>query len=311
MNIVLLDADTLGADVNLEEFKNFGKFTIFGKTLKNETSQRIKDANIVITNKVVIDKDNMDKSPNLKLICIAATGMNNVDLEYAKLKGIEVKNVAGYSTQSVAQYTLMQGLNLLGRSGFYDKYVKSGEWSRSPIFVNLDRPFHDIEGKRWGIIGLGAIGREVALLASAFKCEVCYHSTSGKNTNQPYLHVSLNELLSSCDIISIHAPLNDVTNNLINTNELEKMKQDGILINVARGGIVNENALVKAINDEKIYACVDVLTSEPMVQDSPYLHVKKEERILLSPHIAWASVEARERLLEGIIQNIKTFLKDK
>lgn len=309
MKIVLLDKDTLGNDINLDEFKNFGEFVTYPKTNKDQTLQRIKDADIVITNKVLIDKDMMDECENLKLICIAATGMNNVDLVHAKQKNIEVKNVAGYSTQSVAQYTLMQVLSLLGRSAYYDEYVKSGQWAKSEIFVNLDRPFHDIEHKKWGIIGLGSIGREVAKLASAFNCDVCYHSTSGKNTQNNYSHVSLDELLQTCDIISIHAPLNELTNNLLDKNELAKLKQDAIVINVARGGIVNEQALVDAINDEKIYACIDVLTKEPMEANSPYLHVNKKERILFSPHIGWASIEARQRLVQGVLQNIKSFLQ--
>ncbi len=311
MKIVLLDKDTLGNDVSLEGFKEFGELTTYAKTSPEQVLQRVEGANIIITNKVVIGKDVIDKAKNLQLICIAATGMNNVDLEYAKQKNIHVKNVAGYSTQSVAQYTIMQGLNLLARSGYYDKYVKSGQWAKSDIFTNLDKPFYDIEGKKWGIVGFGAIGQKVAKLASAFDAKVCYHSTSGKNTKQDYPHVSLDELLRTCDIVSIHAPLNEKTNNMLAVNELAKLKQDAILINVARGGIVNEKDLVEAVNNEKIYACVDVLTKEPMQKDSPYLHVEKKERILFSPHIAWASVEARERLVEGIIKNIKEFMDGK
>lgn len=311
MKIVLLDADTLGKDANLDVFKEFGEVITYPKTSKDETLQRTKDAHILITNKVVIDKNVMDNSPNLKLICIAATGMNNVDLEYAKIKNIEVKNVAGYSTQSVAQHTLMQVLSLLGHNHFYDNYVKSGGWAKSPIFVNLDRPFHDIEGKRWGIVGLGNIGKEVAKLARVFGCEVCYYSTSGNNNNNTYTQLSFKELLTTCDIISVHAPLNEKTDNLINKEALSLTKQDAIIVNVARGGIINEEALVEAINNKKVYAAVDVLTSEPMSQNSPYLNIKEKERILLSPHLAWASVEARKRLIQGIVNNIQTFLKSK
>ncbi|PID47415.1 MAG: hydroxyacid dehydrogenase [Proteobacteria bacterium] len=311
MKIVLLDKDTLGDDVSLDVFSEFGEFVSYPKTSAQQTLERIKEAKIIITNKVVIDKNILDHATNLKLICIAATGMNNVDLEYAKKKNVSVKNVAGYSTQGVAQYTLMQALSLLGKNAYYDDYVKSGQWAKSEIFVHLGHPFHDIEGKKWGIIGLGSIGKKVAKLASAFDADVCYYSTSGKNTNQTYKQVSLDEMLSSCDIISIHAPLNEQTNNLLDAKELAKMKQDAILINVARGGIVNEKALVEAVNNNKIYACIDVLTREPMEKNSPYLNVKNKERILFSPHIAWASVEARKRLIKGIVENIKTFLKDK
>lgn len=311
MNIVFLDGDTLGSDSNLDVFSEFGNLTIYGKTSLDETISRAKNADIIITNKVILDKKVIDECPKLKLICISATGMNNVDLKYSKEKNIEVKNIAGYSTQSVAQYTLMQALNLLGKSRFYDDYVKEGKWVKSPIFVNLDRSFNDIENKKWGIIGLGAIGKEVAVLAKAFKCEVCYHSTSGKNTKQDYKHLQLDELLKTCDIISIHAPLNEQTNNLIDKDKLALLKQDAILINVARGGIINEEALVKVINDEKIYACIDVLTKEPMSENSPYLKVVKKDRILFSPHVAWGSVEARKRLIQGIVNNIKGFINGK
>lgn len=309
MNIVILDADTLGKDVSLESFKKFGEVTSYPYTSQEETAKRAKNAHILITNKVVIDRAVMDSCPFLKLICIAATGMNNVDLEYAKTKNIEVKNVAGYSTKSVAQHTFMQVLSLLGHNYYYNEYVQSGLWAKSPIFVNIDEPFHDIENKKWGIIGLGSIGLEVAKIATVFGCEVCYYSTSGKNNNQTYMQVSLDELLQTCDIITIHAPLNEQTNNLIDANKLAQMKQDAIIVNVARGGIVNETALVEAINAEKIYASVDVLTREPMSENSPFLHVKKKERILLTPHLAWASVEARERLIKGVSKNIEIFLK--
>lgn len=309
MNIVLLDGDTLGSDANLDIFKEFGEFKIYPKTAKNETLQRVKNANIVITNKVVIDRKILDGAKDLKLICIAATGMNNVDLEYAKKKGVEVKNVAGYSSQSVAQHTLMQVLSLMGKNRFYDDFVKSNGWVKSEIFVNLDKPFHDIEGKKWGIIGLGSIGKKVASLASAFDCEVFYYSSSGENRSDRYKRLELNELLSTCDIVTVHAPLNEKTDNLLDKDELALMKQDAILVNVARGGIVNEEALTKAINDEKVYASIDVLTTEPMRSNSPYLNINKKDRILFSPHLAWASVEARERLIDGIAKNIKDFIR--
>lgn len=309
MEIVLLDANTLGKDTNLNVFKNYGDLTIYPTTSPKEVDKRVQNATIIITNKVVINRQTMDNSPNLKLICIAATGLNNVDLEYAKQKGIAVKNVAGYSTKSVAQYTLMQVLSLIGHNHHYNHYVQSGEWVKSPIFVNIDKPFYELEGKRWGIIGLGNIGQEVAKLASSFGCDVCYYSSSGKNKNKTYKQLTLKELLKTSQIITVHAPLNEQTNNLISQKELALMQQDAIILNAARGGIINEEALVEAINNEKIYAAVDVLVSEPMSKDSPYLHVKKEERILLSPHLAWASIEARQRLIAGVCKNIEDFLK--
>ncbi len=309
MKIVFLDAKTLGSDANLSVFEEFGEFISYPTSTREEALKRAKDAQIIITNKVLIDKEMMDNATNLKLVCLSATGMNNVDLNYASQKGIEVKNVAGYSTQSVAQYALMQVLSLVGRAAYYDEYVKSGQWTKSEIFTHIGREFHDIEGKKWGIIGLGAIGKQVAHLASAFDVKVYYYSTSGKNKAQNYPHLELDELLKTCDIVSVHCPLNEQTKNLLGKEKLALLKQDAILANTARGGIVDEEALVDAINAKKIYASVDVLEEEPMSSSSPFLRLKEKERLLISPHIAWASVEARRRLIDGIAENIKTFLK--
>ncbi len=308
MKIVFLDASTLGKDANLEIFKEFGDFVSYETSTHEEAIQRAKDADIILTNKVLIDKELMDLCPKLRYVGLAATGMNNVDLEYAKQKNIEVKNVAGYSTKSVAQFTFMQVLSLLGKSQKYDAWVKSGEWIKSKIFTNLDHPTFDIDGKKWGIIGLGSIGKEVAKIAEVFGCEVLYHSTSGKNTNQPYKQVSLEELLKTCDILSVHCPLNEQTNNLIDTKELALLKQDAIIANVARGGIVNEKALSEAVKNEKLYAVIDVLAKEPMQKESAYVDVFKSDRILFAPHIAWASTEARARLVDGMVKNIKEFI---
>ncbi len=309
MKLVFLDSSTVGEDIDLGFFSKFGDFVSYPTSDYEQALKRAKEADIIITNKVLMDENLMSNCPRLKLVCLTATGMNNVDLSYAKKKNIQVKNVAGYSTKSVAQYTFMQVLNFLGQSKNYDEYVKSKEWVKSKIFTNLDFITHDIEGKKWGIIGLGEIGKEVAKIAEAFGCHVSYYSTSGKNTKQKYPHEELHELLKTSDIISIHCPLNELTNNLLDEKELVLLKQDAILVNVARGGIVNEKALSKAINNKKIYTCVDVLTSEPMSEDSPYLNITQKDRILFSPHIAWASVEARVRLMKGIEKNIEEFLK--
>jgi glycerate dehydrogenase len=309
MKIVFLDANTMGNDIDLSLFQQFGIIEAFKTTTVSERVTHIGDAKIVLTNKVLIDKEVMDACPHLGLICITATGTNNVDLEYAKQKGIVVKNVAGYSTASVAQTTMMLVLNLLGQCGYYDQFVKSGEWTRTSVFTHLDRSFWEIKGKRWGIIGLGTIGKEVAKIASAFGANVVYFSTSGANNDSNYERVSLEVMMQTCDIISIHAPLNDKTKNLITVEQLSLMKKGAILVNVGRGGIVNEDDLHEVIDTKEIYVGLDVLTVEPMIKNHPLLHVKHPERLIITPHIAWGSIEARTELMRQVGENIKEFLR--
>ena len=308
MKIVCLDAATLGSDVNLDVFGQFGEFVSFETTAAAERIERLKGADVVITNKVVIDKETMDAS-NLKLICISATGMNNVDLAYAAAKGIAVKNVAGYSTASVVQHTFACLFALTNRIKFYDNYAQSGEWAKSEIFTNLDRSIGEIAGKSFGIIGLGEIGRGVARIAAAFGANVSYYSTSGANANAEFKRLNLDELLNSCDIVSIHAPLNEKTQNLIGERELNLMKEGAILMNFGRGGIVDENAVARAIDGRNLRFASDVLEAEPMRADHPLLNIKNKENLILTPHVAWASYEARERLVTMIVENIKEFLK--
>jgi glycerate dehydrogenase len=235
--------------------------------------------------------------------------MNNVDLDAAKTMRIEVKNVAGYSTQSVVQHTFSMALYLIGKMAYYDNVVKSGSWSRSELFTDVSRPFFEIAGKRWGIIGLGSIGKEVARVATAFGAKVCYHSTSGENYGQKYLHVALEEMMKECDIISIHCPLNDKTHNLINASNLGMLKKGAVLLNLGRGSIINEADLAVELDKKEIYVGLDVLTPEPIAANNPLMHVKNKDRLLITPHIAWASIEARKKLLEGIVENIKTFME--
>ncbi len=308
MNIVLLDAKTLGDDLDLSIFEKFGDVSIYQTTQADKTYERIKDANIVITNKVVINADLLELTPKLKLICIAATGMNNVDLDAAKTMGTEVKNVAGYSTQSVVQHTFSMALYLIEKMAYYDHVVKSGKWTDSKLFTDVSRPFFEIAGKRWGIIGLGSIGKEVARVATAFGAKVCYHSTSGENYDQKYPHVALEEMMKECDIISIHCPLNDKTHNLINASNLGLLKKGAVLLNLGRGSIINEADLAVELDKREIYAGLDVLTPEPIAEDNPLMDIANQDRLLITPHIAWASIEARKKLLEGIVGNIKTFL---
>lgn len=277
-------------------------------TRPGEVVGRCRDAEVIITNKVVIDEETMSRLPALKLICIAATGMNNVDLAAAAERGIVVRNAVGYSTYSVAETTICSALSLLREAVYYDRYFKSGEYSAAERMFNFDRPTAQIRGKRWGIIGLGNIGREVARLATAFGCEVRYFSTSGRVRRENYPSVSLDELLEQSDIISIHCPLNARSLGLIGAEQLRKMKPSAILINVARGGIVDETALAEALNGGIIRgAALDVFTSEPL-RESPLLTLDDPYRLLASPHNAWSTVEAIDRLISCIAENIKEYL---
>ncbi len=310
MKIVLLDAKTLGDDLDITILESFGTLSVYQTTSPEETLERIQSADIIITNKVVITADMMEATPTLKLICIAATGMNNVDLDAAKSKGIEVKNVAGYSTKSVVQHTFAITLYLLEKMAYYDRAVKDGSWSKSGLFTDVSHPFYEISGKKWGIIGFGTIGQEVAKVATAFGAEVSYHSTSGKNLQQAYPHQSLESLLKACDIISIHAPLNDATYNLINKSNLQFIKEDAILLNLGRGGIINETDLASELDRRTLYAGLDVLEQEPLALNNSLNEVKHKERLLITPHIAWSSIEARKKLLEGIVENIQVFMEN-
>lgn len=308
MKIVVLDAKTLGSDISLDGLKEFGEVVTYETTSKEQTQSRVKDADIILTNKVVITKEIMSNS-SFKLICETATGTDNIDLIAARELGIEVKNVAGYSTNSVVQMTFSLALYLLGKMKFYDEFVKSANWAKSGIFTNIDKPFNEISGKTWGIIGLGNIGKKVASIAECFGCNIQYYSTSGKNSNSEYKQVSLDELMSSSDIISIHAPMNENTNNLITSKELNKMREKSVLLNLGRGGIVNEDDLACVLDEKEIYAGLDVTKVEPLPLSSPLYSVKKnQDRLVITPHIAWASVEARTKLMELTLENIREFL---
>lgn len=310
MKIVFLDKSTVGNVSNLELINEFGEVVCYDETSADQTIDRSSGADIIITNKVIIDKKVMDANPDIKLICIAATGMNNVDLDYAAEKGIVVKNVSGYSTFSVTQSTFAMLFSLINSIHYYDNYVKSGSYSKSPIFTHHDREFAEIKGKTFGIIGLGVIGQSVAKIADAFGCKVVYYSTSGNNTSQPYPCLKLDELLSKSDIISIHAPLNEKTNNLIDLGRLKTMKSTAVLINAGRGNIVNEEDLAFAIDHEIIAgAALDVFGQEPIQADNPLLKVQNTDNLIMVPHIAWASKESREMLIKGIYQNISEFME--
>ena len=311
MKIVFLDEYTLGG-ADLSIVRALGDYTGYAKTLPEEVVERAKDAEVVIVNKVVIGEREMNLLPNLRLICVAATGVNNIDLVAASERGIVVRNAVGYSTHTVAEATLGSVLALLRQTNYYDRYVKSGEYSASGEWVNFDRPTHRLWGKNWGVVGMGNIGREVARLASAFGCQVAYCSTSGAERKEEYDRMSMDELLAWADVVSIHCPLNDATKGLIDTEQIAKMKPSAVIVNVARGGIVVEEAVAKALDEDRLAgAAFDVYPSEPMPSSSPLLHVADPDKLLLSPHNAWSAVESIDCLVECIANNIKDYLKNK
>lgn len=309
MKIVCLDADTLGNDVDLDAvFGKFGEFISYNMTDASQTIKRLQGADIVLTNKVLITKDVIAQT-SLKLICVTATGVNNIDLEAAKEANIPVKNVAGYSTNSVAQQTFANILALRNSTSYYENYGKNSDgWAKSPIFVNLDRPIFELSGKKFCVVGLGTIGLEIAKIAQAFGCDVCYYSTSGNNLNPNYKKINFDEVLK-CDIISIHAPLNENTKNLFDANALNQLKDGAMLVNSGRGGIIDEEKIAQIIDEREIYFVTDVLEKEPIRADHPLLKVKNKDRLMITPHIAWASVEARKKLIELSAKNIEDFIK--
>jgi lactate dehydrogenase-like 2-hydroxyacid dehydrogenase len=308
VKMVFLDAVTVGDVGNLAEISSLGDYVSYELTRPAERIERIRGHNVVITNKVVIDRGVMDACPELELVSIVATGMNNVDLEYAAQKGITVKNVAGYSTESVTQCTFAMLFYLLNSSAYYDDYVKSGQYAASPVFTHLGREFRELKDVLWGIIGMGTIGKRVAQVAQAFGARVAYTSTSGRNLEVAgYGHLPLEELLQSADVVSIHCPLNDQTRNLLNESRLRLMKPTAYLLNMGRGGIVDEQALAQALDENRLAgAALDVLTSEPIAAQSPLLKVRNKEKLYITPHIAWASREARRLLITRTAENIKS-----
>lgn len=310
--VVVLDASTLGADLDLSVLHQFcDELKIYQTTCDEEVNDRIKDAYIVITNKVVINKINMIEAKKLELICISATGMNNIDLEGAKEQKIQVKNVVGYSTSSVNQHTFMMAFALISKMRYFEERIYNGSWEKSALFTDVSVPFHELSNMVWGIIGLGTIGNRVASSAEMFGAKVQYFSTSGKNTISPYHRTSLEKILETSDIVSIHCPLNETTKNLINQSNLHLLKEGAIILNLARGGILNEIDLAKEMDKREIYAGVDVFEKEPIESSNPLLHLKDKDKIILTPHIAWTSKEARIKLLEGIVTNIKDYLLKK
>ncbi len=309
MKLVILERNSVGTDVDVSCFEKFGEVTCYPNTVAANTSERVKDADIILANKAPLNESTLKDAPNVKLICLLATGFDNVDLAYCKSRGIKVTNVVNYCTSTVAQHTLLLALALSEKIAFYDDYVKSGAYSAQDRFSNFDRTFYDLEGKTWGIIGMGTIGRRVAGLAQAFGCRVIFYSASGKSTCTDYKRVEFDTLLQESDILSLHCPLSDRTRGLINKDALSKMKKTAVLVNVARGPVVDTRALCDALVTDRIAgAGLDVLEQEPMAKDNPLARIKDSSKLIITPHMAWASLESRTRLVDEVVKNIEAFL---
>lgn len=306
MKIVFLDSATLGA-CSLDPIARLGELVTYPTSTPAQALQRVAEADVLIVNKVRVTDELLAAAPRLRLVCEAATGVNNIDLDAAARRGIPVRNVAGYSTDSVAQLSFTQILDLVVNPARFDAYVKDGAYSRSGLFTEVSRPFAELAGKVLGIIGMGTIGSRVARIAEAFGMQVVYFSTSGTSHCRDYPSLPLDELLERSDVVSIHCPLNERTSGLIGYDQLCRMKQTAVIVNMARGGIIDESALARAISEERIAgAAVDVFTAEPVPADHPLLHTTHPERLRLTPHVAWASQEALKRLVSGIADNIRT-----
>ena len=310
MKIVELDRETLGYDIDTSVLKTIGDFEEHEAADLETTREYIKDADVIIFNKTRMNEELLKDAPNVKLLAITATGFDNIDLEYCKSRGIAAANVKAYSTPAVAQHTFAMALFILEKMSYYDEYVKSGRYSSQSGFCNFDEKYNELSGKTWGIIGMGNIGRSVAKIAEAFGCKVIFYSASGNSTCTDYERVDLDTLLKESDVLSIHCPLSDRTRNLINRDTLKLMKKSAILINVARGPVVNDADLAEALNNGTIAgAGLDVLGVEPMEKDNPLGLIKDSRKLLITPHMAWASVESRQRCFDEVFENIRAFME--
>ncbi len=310
MNIVSLERNSAGVDVPVDCWSELGTVTCYRNTVTvEEVKERVKDADVIIANKAPMNEETLKDAPKVKLICELATGYDNCDLAYCKSRGIKVTNVVDYCTEMVAQHTFALATALSEKLPHYDHYVKSGEYSRQDRFSNFDIPFYELAGKTWGIVGMGNIGKRVAKIATAFGCKVIFHSITGKSTCTHYPQVDKDTLLRESDFLSLHCPLSDLSRNFIDKEALKKMKNTAILINVARGPVVNNTDLYEAlVNGELQAAGLDVLEKEPLQVSNPLSKIKDSNKLIITPHLAWASVEARTRCVEGVYLNIKAFL---
>ncbi len=310
MKIVILERNSVGLDISIEEIGKLGEVTVYPNTTAVDVKEKIKDAEIIVANKAPLNEETLKDAPFVKLICEFATGYDNVDINYCKSRGIKVANIVNYSTDAVAQHTFALCFYVLEKLHHYDNYVKSGAYAAQDRFSNFDLPFTELSGKTWGIIGMGNIGRRVAKIAQAFGCKVISYSVSGNSTCKEYERVDFDTLLKESDFLSLHCPLSDKTRNLINLEALKKMKKSAILINVARGPVVNDEDLYTALTEEYIAgAGLDVTGTEPMKDSNPLSRIRDSGRLIITPHLAWASTEARNRCVLETCKNIEAFLK--
>lgn len=309
MKIVFMEAQSLGDDIDLSAFSELGEVTIYDVDTPAENATRIQDADIVVMNKIPMNETTLKDAKNVRLICVTATGTDCIDTSYTKQRGITVSNVRGYSTEAVVQHTFSLLFYLWEKARFYDDYVRSGAYEKQIGFGCFDRKFHELAGRTWGVIGLGAIGKRVAEIAKVFGCKVIYYSTSGKNHNPEFEQVSFDELLQQSDVVSIHAPLNDATKELMNKDAFAKMKKTAILLNLGRGGIICDEDLACAVEAGEIGAVgLDVLNGEPIRRENPLNRILDRENVYITPHIAWAAVESRKRCIDEVYKNIESFL---
>ena len=310
VKIVFLDAKTIGEDIDLSGYDRLGTVIKYDFSTPDEARVRTRDADVIVLNKVAVNENSVGEAANLKLVCVTATGTNNLDKEYLDRRGIAWRNVAGYSTETVAQHTFAMLFYLMEKLRYYDDYVKSEKYVGDTTFTHFANVFHELNGKTWGIIGLGTIGRRVADIAKLFGCRVIYYSTSGCNDQPGYERVPFETLLQESDVVSVHAPLNENTQYLMNADAFSKMKESAIFLNLGRGPIVVEKDLAEALRDNRIAAAgLDVLEIEPMSADNPLRTIKDSEKLFITPHIAWASVEARTRLMKIIEGQIRDFFQ--
>ncbi len=310
MKIVALERINVGYDVDVSKFRELGEFVEYDLSVPEQVKERGQGAEVLIVNKLPMNADTLTGLKDLKLICLTATGTDNVDCDYCKSHDIAVCNVKGYSTDSVVQHTFATLFYVLEKLNYYDQYVKSGSYTKCNIFTYFDQHFMEIRDKVWGIIGLGEIGHGVAKVAEAFGCKVIYYSTSGQSREESYQRVDFDTLLASSDIISVHAPLNDRTRNLMTLEAFRKMKKTAYFINMGRGPIVNEADLTTALEQDLIAgAALDVLSAEPMREDNPLRRVQDSSKLIITPHIAWATNEARKRVMDEVFENVVAFIK--
>ena len=315
MKIVVLDRKSLGLDVSIDPLNQYGEVTAYMTTKNEEVPGRVKDADVVVVNKNLMNAAALDGAENVKLICETATGFDNIDLNYCRERGITACNVVNYSTAAVVQHTFASALYVLEKLNYYDNYVKGGTYQSQPSFTHFEETYYELEGKTWGIIGMGNIGKKVAAVAKAFGFRVISYSARSAvaavgESNDLFERVDFETLLKESDILSLHCPLTDTTRGIINKEALSQMKKSAVLVNMARGPVVNEEDLAWALENDVIRgAATDVMSKEPILPENPLNRIKDSRKLLITPHMAWASVEARTRVVMETCKNIEAFAK--